>query len=248
MRTRLRSSKKDFYLFFLIDLPTLQGTGSAAIDATYLANLARIQSYDYDAGGPVLALEGLGKAWKGLAKSPTPLHRACDVSPLTPNTQSLLAPYVLLLLLPTFLVLPTTSFAPPPSFTTRNLATAARPLFATATPSSPLFETRAMKKHEGALSSINSLEAKVEDLSDSGLVSLLSSLRSKPTPSSEVETTFAVAREAAWRTLQLRPYDVQILGGLTLHSSKVCQMATGEGKTLTTVFPALQAWVEGRGR
>jgi len=104
-----------------------------------------------------------------------------------------------------------------------------------------------MKKHEGTLSSINSLEAKVEDLSDSDLVSLLSSLRSKPDPSKELETTFAVAREAAWRTLQLRPYDVQVLGGLTLHSSKVCQMATGEGKTLTTIFPALQAWVEGRG-
>lgn len=104
-----------------------------------------------------------------------------------------------------------------------------------------------MKKHEGTLSSTNSLEAKVEDLSDSDLVSLLSSLRSKPDPSKELETTFAVAREAAWRTLQLRPYDVQVLGGLTLHSSKVCQMATGEGKTLTTIFPALQAWVEGRG-
>ncbi len=48
---------------------------------------------------------------------------------------------------------------------------------------------------------------------------------------------FAVAREAARRTLRMRPFDVQILGGLVLHEGKIAEMKTGEGKTLAAAMP-----------
>ncbi|MDO8525342.1 MAG: preprotein translocase subunit SecA, partial [Candidatus Omnitrophota bacterium] len=49
--------------------------------------------------------------------------------------------------------------------------------------------------------------------------------------------TFAVVREAAKRTLKMRHFDVQLLGGLVLHKGKIAEMATGEGKTLVATLP-----------
>ena len=49
---------------------------------------------------------------------------------------------------------------------------------------------------------------------------------------------FAVAREAAWRTLGQRHFDVQVMGGAALHLGNIAEMKTGEGKTLTCVLPA----------
>src|SRR5512146_2505892 len=49
---------------------------------------------------------------------------------------------------------------------------------------------------------------------------------------------FAVVREAARRTIGLRPYDVQMIGGIVLHDGKIAEMRTGEGKTLVGVMPA----------
>ena len=49
---------------------------------------------------------------------------------------------------------------------------------------------------------------------------------------------FAVVREAAKRTIGLRPYDVQLVGGIVLHQGKIAEMGTGEGKTLAAVMPA----------
>lgn len=47
-----------------------------------------------------------------------------------------------------------------------------------------------------------------------------------------------VAREASWRVLGLRPFDVQLIGGMILHEGKIAEMRTGEGKTLVSVLPA----------
>ncbi len=58
---------------------------------------------------------------------------------------------------------------------------------------------------------------------------------------------FAVVREAAHRTLGLRPYDVQMLGGIVLHQGKIAEMATGEGKTLMAVGPAYLNALEEKG-
>ena len=58
---------------------------------------------------------------------------------------------------------------------------------------------------------------------------------------------FAVAREAAWRMLGERPYDVQILGGIVLHQGKIVEMKTGEGKTLMSVAAAYLNAIPGNG-
>ena len=48
---------------------------------------------------------------------------------------------------------------------------------------------------------------------------------------------FACVREAAWRVLNQKPYYVQVLGGVALHQGRIAEMKTGEGKTLTSIFP-----------
>src|ERR1700731_3539719 len=58
---------------------------------------------------------------------------------------------------------------------------------------------------------------------------------------------FAVAREAAWRVLDQRPFDVQVMGGAALHFGNVAEMKTGEGKTLTCVLPAYLNALTGKG-
>ena len=58
---------------------------------------------------------------------------------------------------------------------------------------------------------------------------------------------FAVAREAAKRVLGLRPYDVQLIGGIVLHEGTVAEMKTGEGKTLVAMLPAYLNGLTGRG-
>ncbi|MCL2809742.1 MAG: preprotein translocase subunit SecA [Treponema sp.] len=58
---------------------------------------------------------------------------------------------------------------------------------------------------------------------------------------------FALAREAAWRTIGERPYDVQILGGIVLHQGKIVEMKTGEGKTLMSVAAAYLNAIPGNG-
>ena len=62
-----------------------------------------------------------------------------------------------------------------------------------------------------------------------------------------MEEAFAVVREAAWRILELRHYDVQLLGGMVLHEGRLAQMATGEGKTLAATLPTYLNALEGKG-
>ena len=49
---------------------------------------------------------------------------------------------------------------------------------------------------------------------------------------------FAACREAAWRVLGMRPYRVQLIGGIILHQGRIAEMKTGEGKTLVATLPA----------
>ena len=58
---------------------------------------------------------------------------------------------------------------------------------------------------------------------------------------------FAVVREATFRILGLRPYDVQLVGGMILHEGQVAEMRTGEGKTLVSLLPAYLNALEGKG-
>ena len=57
---------------------------------------------------------------------------------------------------------------------------------------------------------------------------------------------FAAAREAAWRVLGMKPYRVQIIGGIVLHQGRIAEMRTGEGKTLVAVLPAYLNALTGR--
>ena len=58
---------------------------------------------------------------------------------------------------------------------------------------------------------------------------------------------FAAAREAAWRVLGMKPYRVQIIGGIVLHQGRIAEMRTGEGKTLVAVLPAYLNALTGEG-
>src|SRR5205085_1308142 len=58
---------------------------------------------------------------------------------------------------------------------------------------------------------------------------------------------FAVVREAGWRTIKMRHYDVQLIGGVVLHQGKIAEMRTGEGKTLVATLPAYLNALTGKG-
>jgi len=78
-------------------------------------------------------------------------------------------------------------------------------------------------------------------MDDEQLSSLTSTLKAKP----NLALAFAAVREASWRVLTQRHYDCQIVGGLLMDANKLCEMQTGEGKTLTTLLPAYNKVVEG---
>ena len=58
---------------------------------------------------------------------------------------------------------------------------------------------------------------------------------------------FAAIREAAWRVLGMRPYPVQLIGGIVLHQGRIAEMKTGEGKTLVAILPCYLNALTGRG-
>ncbi|GMH57578.1 hypothetical protein TrST_g3974 [Triparma strigata] len=105
-----------------------------------------------------------------------------------------------------------------------------------------------IKKLSPLLETVNSLEAEYDAMSDSALQSSITSLKtSKPLTSSSLCHAFALSRESIYRALLLRPYNVQILSGLSLYSKKCVEMNTGEGKSLTTILPTFANFLEGRG-
>ncbi|MCL4542942.1 MAG: DEAD/DEAH box helicase, partial [Deltaproteobacteria bacterium] len=116
---------------------------------------------------------------------------------------------------------------------------------------------REISKLRHTLDKINSLEVKYsgftnEELKGMGfkfkeeLKKFSSDLQDKKLEEILPEA-FAVAREGAKRALNMRPFDVQIIGGMVLHSGKIAEMATGEGKTLVAVLPVYLNSLTGRG-
>lgn len=91
---------------------------------------------------------------------------------------------------------------------------------------------------------INALEPKYEQMSDKELAEQTKLLRERAGKGKEKELdavladSFAVAREASKRILGMRPFDVQLIGGMVLHEGNVAEMKTGEGKTLVAMLPA----------
>ena len=98
---------------------------------------------------------------------------------------------------------------------------------------------------------VNTLSDDVEKLSDAELRAKTDEFKKRIDDGEDLDDllpeAFAVAREAAWRVLDQRPFDVQVMGGAALHFGNVAEMKTGEGKTLTCVLPAYLNALGGKG-
>src|ERR1700684_4641359 len=89
---------------------------------------------------------------------------------------------------------------------------------------------------------VNSLSEDIEKLTDAELQAKTAEFKKRHADGESLDDllpeAFAVAREAAWRVLDQRPFDVQVMGAAALHFGNVAEMKTGEGKTLASVLPA----------
>jgi preprotein translocase subunit SecA len=110
---------------------------------------------------------------------------------------------------------------------------------------------REMKRLSLILHEINRLEPAMQAASDAELQAKTPYFRDRLQQGAPIDDiiveAFAVAREAARRTVGMRPFDVQILGGLVLHEGKIAEMKTGEGKTLAATMPLYLNALEGKG-
>ncbi len=125
-----------------------------------------------------------------------------------------------------------------------GLGTFARKVFGTP-------NDRKIKATRSQITKINDLEAEFRALSDEGLIertrSMQERVRNGETLDSILPEAFANCREAAWRALGLRAFDVQLMGGIFLHEGNIAEMKTGEGKTLVATFPAYLNALTGKG-
>ena len=106
-------------------------------------------------------------------------------------------------------------------------------------------------KMKRVLKKVNSYKSYMETLSDEKLKSLTTDFKLRLSCGESLDEilpeAFAAMREAAHRVLGLFAYDVQILGAITLHNGNIAEMKTGEGKTLTAIFPAYLNSLTGKG-
>src|SRR5262249_29801280 len=124
---------------------------------------------------------------------------------------------------------------------------------------------RDLKKLAPRVEAINALEPQIHALSDEALRAKTAEFRSRLASALEgvseedlnaapvrgrnelLHEAFAVVREASMRTLGMRPFDVQLIGGMVLHQGKIAEMKTGEGKTLVATMPVYLNALTGRG-
>jgi preprotein translocase subunit SecA len=106
----------------------------------------------------------------------------------------------------------------------------------------PFKKTSIANEYQTLINDINLFEAKIKTLTDSELQTRSFKLQKQYAQEQKLEQilpeAFALTREASVRTLGLRHFDVQLLGGLVLNSGKIAEMRTGEGKTLVATLPA----------
>ena len=109
-------------------------------------------------------------------------------------------------------------------------------------------QKKILKKLWKKAQEIGALESKYEAMSDEELKAQTDILREKSeNPDAILIEAFAVAREASKRVLGMRPYDVQLIGGMVLNMGAVAEMKTGEGKTLVAMLPAYLNALSGHG-
>jgi preprotein translocase subunit SecA len=106
----------------------------------------------------------------------------------------------------------------------------------------PFTNNSLLTKYQSLISQINILEDKFERFSDSELRAKSLALKKQYETTQNlnplIAESFAITREASRRTLGLRHFDVQLIGGLVLNDNKIAEMKTGEGKTLVATLPA----------
>ncbi|CAH2030712.1 preprotein translocase subunit SecA [Trichlorobacter ammonificans] len=110
---------------------------------------------------------------------------------------------------------------------------------------------RVLKKLWPVVARINALEATVQALSDQQLRDKTAEFKERYGRGESLDSllpeAFAVCREAGRRVLGMRHFDVQLIGGMVLHSGKISEMKTGEGKTLVATLPAYLNAISGKG-
>ncbi len=110
---------------------------------------------------------------------------------------------------------------------------------------------RLIKKYTGLVARTSSFESQMQSLSDQDLADKTNQFRerlnSKETLDDILPEAFAVVREASQRSLGLRHYDVQLIGGMVLNEGSISEMGTGEGKTLVATLPAYLNALDGKG-
>jgi preprotein translocase subunit SecA len=110
---------------------------------------------------------------------------------------------------------------------------------------------RELKKLRPIVAQINSLEPSIEKLSDAELAAKTVEFRQRLAQGETLDDlmleAFAVCREAARRTVHMRHFDVQLIGGAVLHQGKIAEMKTGEGKTLVATLPVYLNALDGKG-
>ena len=117
-----------------------------------------------------------------------------------------------------------------------------------------LFGTRSqreVKKLQPTVDKILALEETYANLSEDALKAKTAEFKARLEQGATLDDilveAFAAIREAAWRVLGMKPYPVQLLGGIILHQGRIAEMKTGEGKTLVAILPCYLNALTGRG-
>ncbi len=111
---------------------------------------------------------------------------------------------------------------------------------------------REVKKYFKRVTQINALEGKYQNLSDDELKAEFAKFKEQILSGEKNENdilndVFAIVRETGKRTLNMRHFDVQLIGGMVLHDGKIAEMKTGEGKTLVATLPVVLNAMSGKG-
>ena len=110
---------------------------------------------------------------------------------------------------------------------------------------------REIKRIQAVVEESNDWENKIKPLTDGELKGKTQEFKSRIVEGASLDDilpeAFAVVREASWRTLEMRHFDAQMIGGIVLHEGKIAEMKTGEGKTLMATLPVYLNALEGKG-
>jgi preprotein translocase subunit SecA len=110
---------------------------------------------------------------------------------------------------------------------------------------------RLLKQYRRVVQTVNALEPQFESLSDVALIGKTAEFKARlgqgETLDALLPEAFATVREASKRVLKMRHFDVQLVGGMTLHNGKIAEMRTGEGKTLMATLPVYLNALTGKG-